>query len=285
MAQNIDYAELMDMTKEELIAELEAFKIQNRQLEKDHQEAARRIQPLRDENVRLVNNLGDTSFRLREMTERNSAIILENRNLVANLNDTARVLENTRTVVQAKDQAIHRTRVELEKLKNDYADIAKDFAIVAEDRNRLLADIETVRYAATHDSMTGVLNRRGMALAAQEPAFNYCHVVDLDGLKEINDGFGHAFGDDIIKDVARFLRMLAARDGGVVARIGGDEFVVLSYELIDWPNDDRFSVGTASLKGLTLDESIRLADHKMYGEKNKRNNIRKTSRYHIANND
>lgn len=93
-------------------------------------------------------------------------------------------------------------------------------------------------YEAYHDTLTGLGN---LALARRIFA-EQCYgptrapvtllLADLDGFKTINDTFGHAFGDDVLVAVARRLR-LSVTDEDQVARIGGDEFVVI----LDSDND------------------------------------------------
>ena len=89
--------------------------------------------------------------------------------------------------------------------------------------------------AATTDPLTGVLNRRGwdLALAAEN---DRCRrhdldatvlVVDVDGLKEVNDDSGHHAGDGLLRQCALALRD-ALRAHDVIARTGGDEFAVLA---------------------------------------------------------
>jgi diguanylate cyclase (GGDEF)-like protein len=108
----------------------------------------------------------------------------------------------------------------------------------------LEADLEqyaaesAARIAAAHaqtDIMTGVLNRRGWerCLAIEvERARRFgdpcaLFVLDLDGLKQINDSLGHTAGDDYIRRAADALRSVV-RDGDVVARLGGDEFGIIA---------------------------------------------------------
>ena len=90
---------------------------------------------------------------------------------------------------------------------------------------------------ANHDSLTGLVNRRGLtkrlslALAGTYSAEQAPAVVlfDLDNFKQVNDTLGHGAGDHLLRVVAERLTA-ALRDGDVAARFGGDEFVVLLTE-------------------------------------------------------
>lgn len=93
---------------------------------------------------------------------------------------------------------------------------------------------EELRSLSLTDELTGLYNRRGfMTLAAQHLKIVnrlkkgiFMLYADLDGLKKINDTFGHKEGDRVIFETAYILRH-NYRDSDIVARIGGDEFVVL----------------------------------------------------------
>ena len=85
-------------------------------------------------------------------------------------------------------------------------------------------------FAASHDALTGLLNRRGLdrvlddACAEQEGLGLL--LLDLDGFKQINDQLGHHGGDDLLKQVAGRLQGVT-RPGDIVARLGGDEFAIV----------------------------------------------------------
>ena len=94
-----------------------------------------------------------------------------------------------------------------------------------------------INYLARFDALTGLPNRTVLldrmerALSEWRPD-NMCaiHVVDLDQFKQVNDTLGHTRGDMLLKAVAARLQR-AARDADVVARFGGDEFVVLQASI------------------------------------------------------
>lgn len=97
-----------------------------------------------------------------------------------------------------------------------------------EEKNRQL------EYLAGHDPLTGLFNRRqfdqlvGMELsrAARQPAPISLLMVDLDHFKFINDRYGHPLGDEVIRHTAILLRNYT-RSGDSVARLGGEEFLLL----------------------------------------------------------
>jgi diguanylate cyclase (GGDEF)-like protein/PAS domain S-box-containing protein len=97
---------------------------------------------------------------------------------------------------------------------------------------------EQLVYAALHDGLTDLPNRRllndrlATALARAERASSSVAVIflDLDSFKAVNDAHGHAVGDAVLSAVARNLAS-TLRSCDTVARIGGDEFVVLCEDL------------------------------------------------------
>lgn len=99
--------------------------------------------------------------------------------------------------------------------------------------DRLAAE-QQVRHAATHDPLTGLMNRAAFQArldsvireARAQGGQLVLLLVDLDGLKDVNDTLGHDAGDALLVETARRLEHLAG-DLGAVARLGGDEFVIL----------------------------------------------------------
>ena len=101
----------------------------------------------------------------------------------------------------------------------------------ASERRALVARLEEV---ATTDPLTGVANRRRfhgdcaveLARSRRYKRPGALLLADLDGFKGVNDSLGHEAGDQVLKSVADVLRQ-SVRVTDIVARIGGDEFVVL----------------------------------------------------------
>jgi diguanylate cyclase (GGDEF)-like protein len=91
-----------------------------------------------------------------------------------------------------------------------------------------------LRYLADHDSLTGLLDRRRfraeldqyVSFSARYGGQGAVMIVDIDGLKAVNDTLGHQAGDNLIRQVAETLRE-RVRATDIVARLSGDEFAVL----------------------------------------------------------
>ena len=118
--------------------------------------------------------------------------------------------------------------------------VALSLACTAALRQRLVTlerERDALRRDALSDPVTGAANRRSLMSRAEYEIARHRRadqtfalvMLDLDGFKQLNDRFGHAAGDDLLRDVAGALRR-AMRAQDTVARFGGDEFCVLAPE-------------------------------------------------------
>lgn len=108
------------------------------------------------------------------------------------------------------------------------------FALAAYVTNMLARAERGARRDAVHDALTGLLNRAALHIrledAREQPSRRAetlsVIAADLDGLKAVNDRFGHEAGDDVLRGVASSLHG-SIREGDLLYRIGGDEFIVV----------------------------------------------------------
>jgi diguanylate cyclase (GGDEF)-like protein len=170
-----------------------------------------------------------------------------------------------------------------------------DDASMALDNARLH---EELRHQAYHDAVTDLANqasfRERLAIAVSMPGGDRSVAVlfiDLDDFKEVNDGFGHTTGDQLLRGVAERLRSVVRPDD-LAARFGGDEFAVLLSGIAERADADRVAqrvvdalaqpfvlagrnvrvaasvgVATSEVSGPEVDALLRDADFAMYRAK------------------
>ena len=151
--------------------------------------------------------------------------------------------------------------------------------------------LRTSRVEATTDALTELGNRRKLLadLSSAHRSEALLVLLDLDGFKAYNDSFGHLAGDALLARLGRRLSD-SIRPGDDVYRLGGDEFCVLASGQMDQAavamrvaeamceHGDGFSVtasyGFVSIpdEAVTATEALRLADHRMYAQKQRREN-------------
>jgi diguanylate cyclase (GGDEF)-like protein len=110
-------------------------------------------------------------------------------------------------------------------------------AVLVSTRTRFERECDALRRSALSDPLTGIANRRSLEQRIDYEISRHARIghsfalvlIDLDGFKALNDRFGHAAGDDLLREAAGALsRTVRAQD--TAARIGGDEFCVLAPE-------------------------------------------------------
>lgn len=109
-------------------------------------------------------------------------------------------------------------------------EILTSYMAIALDNAKLFNKIE---YSATHDGLTGLLNReeilnKGDCILKNN---NNCSIIlmDIDNFKLINDNYGHAAGDYILKSISIIMKKIISQSG-YVGRFGGEEFLIVIYE-------------------------------------------------------
>ncbi|MFP5076207.1 putative bifunctional diguanylate cyclase/phosphodiesterase [Rhizobium sp. YIM 134829] len=140
-----------------------------------------------------------------------------------------RILLSNGEVRHLRSRAHHYTNAENEPCLIGAEWDVTDHVVMAE---QLQEEQRRAEYAATHDYLTGLPNRRAFDLALaglqQQPNAPLTALLhlDVDQFKRINDTLGHGVGDDVLRHVARNI-CATIPPGAMAARIGGDEFIVL----------------------------------------------------------
>ncbi len=165
--------------------------------------------------------------------------------------------------------------------------------------------LENMRRMSFVDELTGLLNRRGfhslalqhIKIAQRSDRELILFFADLDGLKQINDNFGHTEGDRALKTIASIMKS-TLRSSDLIARFGGDEFTILAidapqhnienilarlrYQLEKSNQSNQhyqlaLSIGVAKFdpqkSAKDIDKMLAQADRALYEEKRKKNRI------------
>jgi len=111
----------------------------------------------------------------------------------------------------------------------------KVFCLVSRDITPRRLSEEQLTRAATHDALTGLLNRQyvyerlanQLAMARRQKTKFALLYIDLDNFKDINDSLGHGLGDKLLKAVAGRLSSIVRREIDTLARMGGDEYMFI----------------------------------------------------------
>ena len=178
--------------------------------------------------------------------------------------------------------------------------------VISKEITQLKEMEEKLRTLSFTDELTGLYNRRGffslaeqqLKIANREKIGRFLLSIDLDYLKKINDAYGHKEGDLVLLETAITLKK-SFRDSDIIARIGGDEFVVLVIETPETnietltvrlkTNLDSHNAGTNKPYALSLslglirynpehlcsvDELLCSADQLMYEEKKQKQKVK-----------
>lgn len=129
-------------------------------------------------------------------------------------------------------QALHRSQA----MQNATTELREQVRISRTEIEKLRADLDRAREEVFVDSLTKVLNRKGLdlrleqILSGTQPAQDAPHglvMLDIDHFKRINDQHGHLVGDQVLAAMGEVLRKVVTDPTHVVARYGGEEFAIV----------------------------------------------------------
>jgi diguanylate cyclase (GGDEF)-like protein/PAS domain S-box-containing protein len=220
------------------------------------------------------------------------------------------LLDTFARVVAARIPLDEETRVDMPGIfagwvHNQIVPLGDGVAVTSRDiTDRKAAEVE-LRTLTVVDDLTGLYNRRGFRMLAEQHLrlakrggrSTLLFYFDVNDFKRVNDLHGHAEGDAALQQTARILQAVF-RDSDIIGRLGGDEFVVLALDsgdiddelrrrlravmrahnaIVGRPYAIELSVGVARLDPhapVSLDELMNLADAALYEEKRRRKSIR-----------
>lgn len=139
-----------------------------------------------------------------------------------------------------KNGEVYPTRLSLSAVYDQRRGTIDHYVGVFNDISPHKANEERLKFLATHDPLTGLPNRaeferfcrEAMARARRRGLRVAVLYIDLDNFKPVNDTYGHAIGDELLKTIGERMKQ-TVRETDAVARIGGDEFCVLLADLDD----------------------------------------------------
>ena len=232
-----------------------------------------------DGEVRWIREMGKAHLISHGIPEQTIGVLQD---ITAQKNDEQEIIKARDTL---EHQVVERTR--------ELANTVKQLQIEIEEREKIAAELH---FLANHDALTGLPSLRlckdrldqSLAEARRNRQTSAVMFLDLDGFKQINDRYGHEFGDRVLRETAERVNA-EIRETDTVARIGGDEFIIILsslpesnianriarslVEAIARPLDiDNVEVAvSASIgislypeNGVTAEELIRSADKAMY---------------------
>ena len=140
---------------------------------------------------------------------------------------------------QRKDDTIFPVWQQISSIKGDNNHVT-NYISVFSDISELKAAEQQLAHLAHHDELTGLPNRlyfKAQVEQSLQSARRNQHrmallFLDLDGFKQINDSFGHDVGDQLLREIATRLKN-AIREEDTVARMGGDEFIIILNRITD----------------------------------------------------
>jgi len=167
------------------------------------------------------------------------------------------------------------------------------------DISKRISEVEKIKYLSSHDQLTGIFNRRyykeeinRLNLSRRLPISIV--IADIDGLKLVNDKYGHNEGDNYIKTVVGVINN-TIRGEDIFARIGGDEFAIVLMEttknaakyIVDRINEKIYQINkktaynlgvsmgiaTKTVERIALYDLITDADNRMYESKKKKKKL------------
>jgi diguanylate cyclase (GGDEF)-like protein len=164
-----------------------------------------------------------------------------------------------------KSGNIYPKQATITAVKNTSGETVQYVSIFHDISERKAAE-EQIEFLAYHDALTGLPNRR-LAMDRLELALAYAErsqtkaavlFLDLDNFKTINDCFGHAIGDELLKVVATRLRE-CTRDTDTISRQGGDEFLILLANVCDADTVTGIAVKVLEI----VDKTIHIEGHEL----------------------